>query len=201
MSTKADVPDHPGLMAHALIERDAELLVTDPDRMAMAHEIGGRDHEREAFRQADRILYLNPRTARGDIAHRAVSAAATAERKRALFENSVSTCCSPLNHGPVSETKRDAVHSAAKLRTIKFNSGCACTAVQISFTTMGGIRAGAVFPASHAYSVRHAPMEIIMKTTVSILFPARDWRLCDPVQEDRAPTKLLPLQDLFEAVQ
>ena len=62
MTTKADVPDHPGLMAHALIERNAELLVTDPDRMAMAHEIGGRDHEREAFRQADRILYLNPRT-------------------------------------------------------------------------------------------------------------------------------------------
>jgi hypothetical protein len=44
-------------------------------------------------------------------------------------------------------------------------------------------------------------MEIIMKTAASILFPARDWRLCDPVQEDRAPTKLLPLQDLFEAVQ
>ena len=146
MSTKADVPDHPGLMTHALIERDAELLITDPDRMAMAHEIGGRDHEREAFRQADRILYLNPRTARGDIAHRAVSAAATAERKRALFENSVSLCCSPLNHGPVSETKRDAVHSAAKLRTIKFNSGCACTAVQISFTTMGGDTCWRGFP-------------------------------------------------------
>ena len=45
-----------------LIEGQAHLLLADPDRVAMTYDVGGRDHEREAFRQTDRILYLNPRT-------------------------------------------------------------------------------------------------------------------------------------------
>ena len=63
MRTKADVCDHSELeWLHALIEREAHLLLADPDRVAMAHDMGGRDHERETFRQTDRILYLNSRT-------------------------------------------------------------------------------------------------------------------------------------------
>jgi hypothetical protein len=62
MRTKADIPDHSELGVHALIEREAHLLLADPDRVAMAHDMGGRDHERETFRQTDRILYLNSRT-------------------------------------------------------------------------------------------------------------------------------------------
>jgi hypothetical protein len=44
-----------------LIEREAHLLLADPDRVAMTHDMGGCDHKRETFRQTDRILYLNPR--------------------------------------------------------------------------------------------------------------------------------------------
>lgn len=62
MRTKADIPDHPEFWGRALIEGYAHLLLADPDRVAMTHDMGGRDHERETFRQADRILYLNPRT-------------------------------------------------------------------------------------------------------------------------------------------
>src|SRR5258708_24024482 len=70
-----------------------------------------------------------------------------------------------------------AVHSAAKLRTIKFKPRRTCADIQISFTTMAGELAGAVFrhvcmPCEFAYPSSHAPLEIIMKTTVSILFAA-----------------------------
>jgi acid stress chaperone HdeB len=51
---------------------------------------------------------------------------------------------------------------------MKFDPSGACAAVRISFTTSTGKRAGAVFQIIR----RHAPKEIFMKTTISLLFAA-----------------------------
>ena len=106
---------------------------------------------------------LNPRTGRGNIPDRAVGPAAAAKREHALFENPVPLCRPSLDHDRTSEAWWMAVHTAAKLRTIKFKPHHACAHVQISFTTMAGKPAGAV---SGTPCIRSASIEICARQSI-----------------------------------
>jgi hypothetical protein len=84
--------------AGELVERDADLGVSAPDRMAVTLEVVGLDDERKRRRQSHRGRYLNPRTARGNVADHAVNAAAADKSQRSLFENALSGCFPLFDH-------------------------------------------------------------------------------------------------------
>src|SRR3979409_2771384 len=72
-----------------LVERDADPLFAAPDRVATAHELIGRDDQREGPRDAERIGKINACATGRDVSHGAVDAAPAAERDRAAFEDPV----------------------------------------------------------------------------------------------------------------
>jgi acid stress chaperone HdeB len=86
----------------------------------------------------------------------------------------VSLRCAQLNHRRKSETMWTAVHGAAKLPATKFahlRSRSDSVYDNAGGTAGAGFRREVQTLTCHVFEF-HAPMEIIMKTTVSILFAA-----------------------------
>jgi hypothetical protein len=80
-----------------LVERDADLVIVAPDRMAGAHEMVAVDVKRELRRQSNRICDVDARAARREISHRAVDDTAVVKRQPSALEYAVPGVRTPLD--------------------------------------------------------------------------------------------------------